>query len=583
MNSPNSAPLLGETDDDDDSVSKNGSKKSSKPLTGNSISFLMNTDRSTSEKQAQLAEQQTRNRALFELFQNTSEDEDNSEEDEDSDSEAAPVGKKRKKAGRSIRRLFKRRRQARQAARQNRESATAQTPAAETPVAAAAVAEAAPSPDSATPAEITETTVNLHNSEPASHTERQSTEGEPEPEPEPGPDSQDTVENTPAQAAANTASSPNTAANTASSPNTAANTANTAPAAPAGPAGPPPRPPRPTTPNFGPTGPGGPIIPPNPALYAANAMPNPAAAANLNRAPQTVVERRGGAGPLIAFLAANYLSRRRDRKINRRINKTDKQAKAGREQLSAEHQRISAAETQNRSRDTAQDQRLSTLERTVAIPTTRVETPAPSQERPSIAILHNTHEQTIKSAAETANIAKVPESPVPLPAFEAVPVIKKEYRVAEPPSAKNEQSFKHEKHIIPEAPEQLPPVYERQAKETVRNTVEQAVKEQVHEQIDAMPAREAYFDRRHEVKDDPGSPAAAIAGSRSSQSQPQSFPATAALPPVGQGSTVPAGSQLQVTQAKTQQDLYKGAMRGGFYVGVATIIIGTAAYFILTK
>lgn len=490
MKTPYDRLFTSEHDDDDtDSDSSFPARKPTKPLPVNDsiINFSLNKQKELPQSAAEML------RAELEAASPTNEYKGDEDDEDEEDSDSATTKPRRRGAARSIRAMLKRRRRTRLQTASAEPAAAAGIAtseiAAATPVAAEETKESAVSTEAAVrPSEVE---VFLHGTDSAS------------------PDLEENPA-VPLRSEADPATEP-----TLNSLRVATATL------------PPPTPP--------------PLnIAALPAAFtaaqtAANAVPAAAtagatAAANLNQAPAMVVERRNNlAGPFIAFLAANYLSKRRDRKIRREAKKTNKELQA----------------TQTRLRN--ESQRTGRLEESVA--TVKRQSPAPKPD-------------------------------VPLPPRPNIPtrvgeVLAATDRLSRTETAERTEQSKQSVSSSPAESAQSKQIKLAPATEALLRS--QSTRQESQEFI-----KESDFDRRHEVKDAPAAghgPVVQSITTGKTQSDATTQQATVATtdqplaPPstIGHPSPVPAPGT----------DLYKQAIRTGMIAGLTVAILGFTTLIVL--
>ncbi len=255
-----------------------------------------------------------------------------------------------------------------------------------------------------------------------------------------------------------------------------------------------------------------------------------AATSNLNQAPSVIIDRRNSlAGPFVAFLAANYLSKRRDRKIRREAKKTNRELEATQTRLRQESQRTGRLEdsvaTVKRQSSTAPG--LTEVARSL---------PEVPQARPNA---------PVKVAEVLAATGKLS------PPKSAEGTIQSEQL--------SRSSSKGDTQKQPEQPG-------LSAEFLMRN---QPSRQEATEFI-----KESDFDRRYEVKDAPatghGPVAQSVVSSKiRSRAIRQRSPIATAEQPIAPPSTIGHSSSMPGT------DLYKQSIRTGILAGVAVVILGS--------
>ncbi|MGI9027911.1 MAG: hypothetical protein ACR2FM_03690 [Candidatus Saccharimonadales bacterium] len=276
------------------------------------------------------------------------------------------------------------------------------------------------------------------------------------------------------------------------------------------------------------------------AYDVANFVPPAAAMARPLETP-AIVERGSGAGPLVAFLAANYLSKRRDRKIRREAQKTNQKLE----------------ETQTRLRTEAN--RTTHLEETVAKnPSTVAETPAAS-ERQAAAPAHVA--EVLAAKTTIRETTRQPESTAVTAPFS------KEKPVQVPPATASSP----ERPRPPQAESQPSPNAARDAPEQQPNPKPQEI------------ITEKELERHHEVKDDSTAPKTRKVRLPTSVSASKSSAPATAPPFTPRLTYAPATDIATSSPAGTSQpsDIYGQSIRVGFTIGIAVIIMGFVAYLFL--
>ncbi len=331
----------------------------------------------------------------------------------------------------------------------------------------------------------------------------------------------------------------------------APNTPNAPPAPPS-----PPRPPGAT--NFGGAPGGGGNLPPTPVMaHAANSGPANPIPITPNQAP-VIVERHNNSGPAwLAFLGATYFRRRGERRINRKIDKTNDNLKQTQIELSAEKRARQAH--QHKHPPIPAQNRYGAPSAPATASTNRVEGPPvyQAEQHPGGSIAQLNSYPTESSPAGTGT--------VPIKAaeiFAASPLAKEilEREVAQTTKTNQAEQAK---------------AVERQVSQVQAKTEKQT------EKIVQETVKEAGFDSRHEVKDaaaklraipntpnasgfNPGGPMLSPAHAVSSAPRPQP-------------SSVPEPS---VQLAAHQQKLYKQSLQAGAAVGISVIVLGLIAYLV---
>ncbi len=276
---------------------------------------------------------------------------------------------------------------------------------------------------------------------------------------------------------------------------------------------------------------------------------------------ERIIERRGGTGPAIAaFVGAEFLSRRRDRKIRREV-----------ERLKKETER--AAETNQTLRDKLESRINRVKERLVT-----------------------TEKQNENTSPVEPAVEKVIESPVKTPAAEVIakpkPVEAAPAAETRPASIEMQTDTTPEKQAeTPSPPEVAPPLPETTIEQIIQRMPEvkpvlenehdlkpETILHKVEEAADKAVPIERLFERRHEVKDEATQPAHSLTGVaatcgvnivNSGLSLAQSSSSGGHTPPPA----IPVSPQ---PLPQTSSNMYKQAVTSGFITGVVILAIVTA-------
>lgn len=313
---------------------------------------------------------------------------------------------------------------------------------------------------------------------------------------------------------------------------------------------------------------------------AANYLPlTPPAGSAYNHVP-AVVERRGGvAGPVAAFLAANYLSRRRHRRTKKEAKKIREEIKDTQAQQSIEGRRLRSIEDSIRNRPAAP-----VPVQPKPRPKTESATPVfpPPDSRPTKVseILSATplaeKQQVLPAEKQPPADAPVPVQPLK-PVERATPKIEKPIKppttekLATPPAPASEYIAAHQRAVD---------LRELRRKQAEQIHIEQAVA--AEKQAPSITEKTEYRPRK-ENKEPANVPASfpqasnPIVSPAPSRPQASIVSASQQLPPVR-----PTNSPSMKSPSLPQQDeIYKRAMRNGSLVGLAIIVLGVLAYLIV--
>lgn len=293
--------------------------------------------------------------------------------------------------------------------------------------------------------------------------------------------------------------------------------------------------------------------PPSPDQSTANTAPT----------ATTIIERRGGnvAGPLVAFLFANYLSKRRDKKIMRQVKKQEKQLNETQSKLQNEQQRTTRLEQRTAAEAQDSSRRLAKVEQR---PLSDVESNSESND-----------------AATAVPIAEVLAASAFLAGQE---IIKPNSPETSSSREGRENKITAEKALNKE---EQPDNYRQDIRE--KNQPEELADKLRKERLIAEDAnaekivREDVYERRYEVRDDPSVPIApgmpsgtAASSTKGAQYDAAKVSATPVSPP----RPPQQNSQYQPATATSDKDIYKNSVRNGVIFGISIIILGTLTYFL---
>lgn len=511
MSNPNRTPFSANKDDDDgEEYTPFSSKPAKKPVTVNNnlINLSLNTEKEQEAHRAQEKSEST--------------EKSPAEVKEDKESDTSPSVSKRRRVGGSLRKLLKTKLFSRDKPPETPEITQPIKPdlTAATGAATAANIQAVPKKSEAGLPEIPPA------EKPAKAAETTQHEAE--------------VKKPAAEIAPDTAKAVAPAANTApASANIAPSTPNAAPANPA-----PPRPPR--RPRFGARASGGGNIPPVPtAVQAANFTPAAPSPSGYNQAP-VIVDRRNNSGPAwIAFLAATYFRRRGEKRINRKIEKTNDEVKQTQEELAAE-------------------KRARRAEKTAQLPNSNRPDAAPV---PAAAVQNTTEVRYLNGVEQQPDPVSAPPETI-IHTENRSEALSKPVKAAEVFAAS-------------------PLAREIADRETAQKEIKkQAELAKAAEKEQAQPVNEKTFDRRHEIKDSSGSQPRMAAGTTPITKKPTSGiqgPASCFLTnsPVRAPDNSSQRDKITAPPAKQAPDLYKQSMQAGFALGLSVVVLGAIAFIIL--
>ncbi len=287
--------------------------------------------------------------------------------------------------------------------------------------------------------------------------------------------------------------------------------------------------------------------PPNPGVQAHNAAPVAGGGYNPNLAPQQTFisyERKNGAA-LAAFIGAEYLSRRRDRKQKERIKDLEKSRKTSeRTQKKAAEQ---IAQMERKMRETTLRQPVA--EKIVTPPRRPEQSPTPAVERR-------------------------PVMPTTKPERPQAPEKQPEAEVSRPQSIK--EVLEARQPVQPEKAPELPKLDFEQPKPVERFDQEDilAAAEKLAERANDGTTHEIFDERRHEIKDDKTSPLAAAGVASQSVIEPapqQTFVSPA--PPVSGSTDAARTPSVAETDAKAGLLSQRSALWTALVIGVVFAVM----------
>lgn len=314
-------------------------------------------------------------------------------------------------------------------------------------------------------------------------------------------------------------------------------------------------------------------LPPAAAVAAAN----PA-----NRVPPVIHARGGVAGPLTAFLAADYLSRRRRKKSHEENKKLRAAIKDSQIKQQSERQRLNSIETSIRNR--------------AEQPRPQPETPKPAPRAEAVVA------PRVENRPEAAPVVPLssPEKPVVPPAA-IKPASQERPRVVEPVPSRAPEKLAPAP-VTAEKSKIDPQRYETAARRTAelselrQKHAERLERAEMQKQAEAQAAVESkpeesppntpeapkavsenLQETRHEVKDDSTARGTAIRGPRTTD--PVRPPTPVSGHPQAPTSSVP--TTPRTATEPPNPELYKQSIRAGILVGAVVIVLGIIAAYLL--
>lgn len=290
-------------------------------------------------------------------------------------------------------------------------------------------------------------------------------------------------------------------------------------------------------------------------------VPDPA---EIQQRHETVVERHsGGVGAaLMAFFAANWLGRRRDRKIRREVKALDKELEEARERTEAERRYVRASERKTGLQSQEQQAKIARLERAQAVERAgdvtiagENETEAKTGPVPLGEVLAATGFAQSRSESQSKQAAEVPETI----------------------SSEHPESQPHEEYVYQTKQEQLLKNREQQREEMLEPVQDIG---QGGESV-----REIVLERRKEAKSDP-SPTATPSGftGAGSSTHPSSSKNSGGLLPEDRPGGQEAEDDLyavSLPEPVLPENLYKQSLVTGAAVGLAVVVLGAVVYFLM--
>jgi hypothetical protein len=257
---------------------------------------------------------------------------------------------------------------------------------------------------------------------------------------------------------------------------------------------------------------------------------------------EIIIEKRGGAGAAaVGFVAADLLSRSRDRKIRKEAKQLKKKVTTLEKKQKTDHQRAQEIEAQNkeRTRDLAAKREFDKQQHSEAL-----QAVAPGQDK-----------QPIITKTEQVAIA-------PKPRTESSPPLATEQK----PNRTQLES------------EQRSPVAERQAADTYSTTREALARQNqellatIEQAKEVSYAGETYYDRQHEVMDEPTLYDMNSGTSVTAQSQQATTVNSVQQPATSQSYRQPAQPYETLPQKAGLTEEYKQAMIQGATTGIILLV-----------
>ncbi len=295
-------------------------------------------------------------------------------------------------------------------------------------------------------------------------------------------------------------------------------------------------------------------VPPIPILTHTHAVPR---ATELHETPAstTVVERSPNLiGPLVAFLAANFLSKRRDRKIKREVLKLDKKHKQAEEQTKVDQQRTATKEVNHERQHREIQQRITKLEQTPN-----------SQQKPE--------ERVTSIKSEKLPDLEQPKAPVRI--GEVLPAVAPLMQERPPVFSREEIEEQPQLEVAQTTEvgyEQQKEYQQAERSARVQTERDRLVREQQATAVfPENETSEVQFDRRHEVRD-----AAAHYAATPGAHTPMSH-AAAALAQPAMSRTSSSSSSSASSGSDPGADLYRQSLRAGFITGIIVVLLAFIA------
>lgn len=254
--------------------------------------------------------------------------------------------------------------------------------------------------------------------------------------------------------------------------------------------------------------------------------------------PQTVVERRGGAGAaLVGFVAAETLSRHRDKKIRKQAKQMDREVKSQAKELESQSYELKELQQrQKEQRAELQHKRAQDTPENIAQPTQRRPEVRPTQEK----------QPGTQKEAQANNPETRPAAKTPIP--EKDPVARKTVEYKNSSSIDEEKRKLEGDRVSPISPE------ERWHLEQIEQAAEQDV------------ALESYYERRHEAKDVPSTHGGNSTGYTYQHSTDD------VSGPYSNKDATNTHVKQSSSQVQQTKDEYKTAAKQGAIAGVAIVI-----------
>ena len=300
----------------------------------------------------------------------------------------------------------------------------------------------------------------------------------------------------------------------------------------------------------------------------------------------TIIENdTSAAGHLTTLYAANFLSKRRDKKLKRQDRKLEKNQNEMAEVSAKERKRLREAEKTQHSESSEHHQRLRKVERKLdeqpvnSEKSARIEQPRTEAKPGSVEENPATQIQFEKAAEVVASPAKVSE-------VLAAREFAREMKPAAEEAAKSESKkvSEQEKEKDKDKEQDLREFYAAEARKHAKETEDEhreLIRIQTSEK-EPDDVRESVFERRHEIKDEAGSSASRAiipAGDSSTRERIVHDEPEFKGKVQEQISKAKETAQQAASQLRTDDDM-REAVRNGFLIGVGTVAVGIIAYLL---